>query len=221
MVSSASCEVGGGGFDPIETCPTLAAGRNEGFPSADEARKFELVLPSEYGTDRSWPLVFAYHGLGQNIDQMLDSGLREMADSFGVILAVPEGLDFGGSPGWDAVNTEAINKDLQLFDDMLTCVTAQYDIDRDRVFVTCMSNRGHMAAAQMAPRSTDIAAAAPISGGVITEWPAEAVAVPTSSPGAAWTTRPRAGLPPALPRPHRRVRGPGALPCEVRPRPRA
>ncbi len=175
----ASCDSGSGGFDPITDCPTLSHGLNTAFPSAEESRSFELVVPTQYDSGRGWPVVFAYHGLGGNIDDMLDSGLREFADSRGALLVVPQGLDFGGNPGWDAINTEATNRDLAFFDDMLYCLDEQYAVASDQVYVTGMSNGGLMTGALMARRSEVIAAAAPMSGGVITDWPAEATKVPT------------------------------------------
>ncbi len=177
----ASCDASGGEFDPIEACPAVTAGVNVGFRSAELDRSFELVLPSQYDPGLSWPVIVVYHGLGGNIGDMLDgdSNLRPFADARGALLVVPQGADFGGSPGWDAVNAPPRNRDIQLFDDLLTCVGEQYVVDPNRVYATGMSNGGLMTGALMAQRSEVLAAAAPMSGGVITDWSTEAANLPT------------------------------------------
>jgi dienelactone hydrolase len=165
-------------YTPIEACPALSAGLNADFPSGREPRSFEIVLPAS-PPEGPMPLVFAFHGLGGDIASMLEGAeLRAMADDRGAILVVPQGADFGGSPGWDAINADPYNKDIQLFDDLYTCVTAQYDVDLERVYATGMSNGGLLTGALMARRSDRLAAVAPMSGGVITTWPAEAAPLP-------------------------------------------
>lgn len=175
----ASCDGPSEGYTPIAACPTLSVGLNTGFPSAGEDRSFELVLPEAYDPAAVYPLVVAYHGLGGDIASMLDGAeLRGYADDRGIILAVPQGLDFGGSPGFDAINADPYNKDIQLFDDMFGCIRDQYAVDSERVYVTGMSNGGLMSGAIFARRSELLAAAAPFSGGVITEWPETAANLP-------------------------------------------
>ena len=178
---ASSCAAGGGDFDPIEVCPTVSPGVNTGFGSAERDRTFELVVPAQYDAGRPWPVIFVFHGLGGAIGDMLDgsSNLRPFADERGALLVVPQGADFGGSPGWDAVNAPPRNRDVQLFDDLLTCVGEQYVIDPERVYATGMSNGGLMTGALIAHRSEVLAAAAPMSGGVITDWSTEAAKVPT------------------------------------------
>ena len=173
-----SCGAAPEPYTPIETCPTVVAGLNMDFPSGREPRSFELVLPTTPPAE-PMPLVFAFHGLGGDIASMLDGAeLRALADARGVALVVPQGTDFGGSPGWDAINADPYNKDIQLFDDLYTCVTAQHPIDLDRVYVTGMSNGGLLSGALLARRADRLAAVAPMSGGVITTWPDDAAQVP-------------------------------------------
>jgi len=178
---AASCAADGGGYDPIEACPTVSAGVNTAFGSAELDRSFELVVPTQYDDGRPWPVIFVFHGLGGSTGDMLDgsSNLRPFADDRGALLVVPQGADFGGSPGWDAVNAPPRNRDIQLFDDLLTCVGEQYVLDPERVYATGMSNGGLMTGALIAHRSEVLAAAAPMSGGVITDWSTEAAKLPT------------------------------------------
>lgn len=151
----------------IATCPTVTDGVNTGFPSGGQSRTFEVVLPSTYDPLQSYPLVFVYHGFGGTSADMLDgTGLRAYADALDLILVVPQGMDLGGSTGWDTFSDPRTNLDLVLFDDVLTCATASFSIDPDRVHVTGMSNGGLETGYLIASRSDVIASAAPMSGGL-------------------------------------------------------
>ena len=50
--------------DPIMAYPELTDGLNEASPSAELKRSFKLVLPDGYDAEQSYPLLFAYPGLG-------------------------------------------------------------------------------------------------------------------------------------------------------------
>ncbi len=162
----------------IETCPTLTDGENTGFLSGGELRDFEVVLPEPYDPAVAWPLVFAFHGLGGTPASLLDgsSDLRPYASERGVILIVPQGLDSNGSTLWDTFGTPDTNVDIVLFDDLLTCASATWTVDPDRVYATGMSFGGLMTGALLSHRADVLAAAAPLSGGILTPF------APTAAP---------------------------------------
>ena len=165
-------------YSPIETCPEITVGNNTGFPSAGLERTFTVVAPDGWDGMAPLPLAFAFHGLGGTSAGLLDDTvLRPVAEERGLLLVVPDGTDFGGSPGWDPNNAPPFNADIQFFDDVLSCMDDK--ILQDRIYVTGHSNGGLMAGALLAHRADRLAAAAPFSGGVITEWPEEADKVPT------------------------------------------
>jgi dienelactone hydrolase len=163
----------------VDQCPAITEGSNTGFPGGGGDRSFELVLPSIYDAGQDWPVVFAFHGIGGTAGGLLGVGLREMADEAGAILVVPQAAELGGSVIWDAVSDEASNTDVLLFDDLLTCVGASFSVDADRVYATGMSNGGLMTGKLLALRGDVLAAAAPLSGGVLGTWP-DAPAPPPS-----------------------------------------
>ncbi len=151
----------------IATCPAVTAGVNTDFPSGGQLRSFEVVVPADYDPLLEWPLIAVFHGFGGTSGGMLDgTGLRPYADSLGAILVVPQGEDDAGSPLFDAFGPPESNLDLVLFDDLLTCASASFSIDPDRIHVTGMSNGGLMTGYLAATRSNVIASAAPMSGGI-------------------------------------------------------
>jgi len=159
----------GGGIDRIAPgdCPVLQAGETTTFPSAGNKRTVQIVLPGDYDAATAWPLVFAWHGLGGDATDFLDEGLREMADQAQAILIVPQAQELGGSLIWDVVTGEDNNQDLALYDDLLTCANQSFHVDPDRVYSTGMSNGGLMTGVLMSLRSDQLAAAAPLSGGML------------------------------------------------------
>lgn len=151
----------------IATCPTLTDGVNTGFPSGGQLRDFDVALPSTYDPLQSYPIVFVYHGFGGTSGDMLDgTGLRPYADAMDVILVAPQGMDLGGSTGWDTFSDPRTNLDLVLFDDLVTCASASFSVDPQRVHVTGMSNGGLETGYLIASRAGVIASAAPMSGGL-------------------------------------------------------
>lgn len=163
----------------VEECPAIVEGLNSGFPGGGGDRSFEVVLPSGVPGFAPWPVVFAFHGIGGTASGLLDVGLREMAEQAGVILIVPQAAELGGSVIWDAVSDEASNTDVLLFDDLLTCVGASFSVDPDRVYATGMSNGGLMTGKLLSLRGDVLAAAAPLSGGVLGTWPDDPAPPPT------------------------------------------
>ncbi|MCA9629369.1 MAG: prolyl oligopeptidase family serine peptidase [Myxococcales bacterium] len=162
-----SCDGAAAEIPRIDQCPTVSEGNNTGFPSGDEPREFELVLPSTYDAGKSYPLVFVYHGFGGKPTDMLDGvGFRARADEDDVILAAPKGLESGNGAAWNIATAAPQNVDVALFDDMLKCISESFSVDDQRIYVTGMSNGGLMTGTLIATRSDVIAAAAPFSGGI-------------------------------------------------------
>lgn len=143
------------------TCPTLVEGRNTAFTSGGEQRQFLLSLPEE---PVGAPLLFAWHPLGGTaswLERALD--LSTLADEEGVIIVTPDSCcsptEWGFFPGTNP------DPDLALFDDLLSCLTEQYQIDADRVYSTGFSAGALWTTYLGMHRSDYLAAIAPISGG--------------------------------------------------------
>jgi len=154
-------------LSPIETCPEMIAGRSLDFPSGGLEREYELHIPDDYTAGSAAPLVFVFHGIGSNIDQMLGAeNLLMEANRTGHIIVAPQALERGGTTAWDPVGEPGYNADITLFDDLLTCMSDQYTIDPDRIHVTGMSLGGLFTGTLISARSEVLASAAPFSGGL-------------------------------------------------------
>ncbi len=177
-------------YENIAKCPTLKAGMNK-MTSATFDRQFMLVLPAAAtGTDSvaKLPIVFVYHGNTGNAAGILKSTTwdtmhaNETADPF--ILVAPETSAIVGDskPVLDWRYGEKVfdadNRELVFFSDMLKCIGEQHAVNTDRVYVTDMSGGGMMTTFLTAHRGKHIAAAAPLSGGYLHDWPKEAAQVP-------------------------------------------
>jgi poly(3-hydroxybutyrate) depolymerase len=158
----------------------MVPGRSTDFPSGGSDREYELHVPDGYVPGTATPLVFVFHGIGSSIDGMLGAeNLLDEANETGHILVAPQALERGGTAAWDPVGGPDYNLDVVLFDDLFTCMSEQYTIDPERVYVTGMSLGGIFTGTLISSRSDVLAAAAPFSGGLFRPKSAGSVPIPT------------------------------------------
>ncbi len=156
-------------FDRIEDCPALAAGRNTMFPSAGFERTFDLYLPNDADPAEPAPLVFLFHGLGGDADEFITrTEMDTYVDDLGFVLVVPTSMQ--GGVEWDQLTLDD-NPDLTFFDDMVTCVTEQYNVDTDRIHATGLSAGGLFSSYLGLQRPAVLASVAPFSGGFLAGYP--------------------------------------------------
>jgi dienelactone hydrolase len=140
-------------------CPDFATGTvTLGVAGSD--RTLRIELPDD---PQGASVVFVWHWLGGNADEILDwMSMRDLARD-GAIVVAPEstGLLFE----WDFFDPSDGNPDLALFDASLTCLWEQHGIDPDRVYATGMSAGGLMTTFLTMHRADILAATAPFSGG--------------------------------------------------------
>ncbi|MCB9739618.1 MAG: prolyl oligopeptidase family serine peptidase [Deltaproteobacteria bacterium] len=172
-------------YDPIATCPKLAAGSNT-MTSATFERTFELYLPAA-ATDTSTklPIVFLYHGNTGNAKGIAEAtGWNTYYETAGAIVVVPNTTPEvdGSKPVLDWRFAEKVfdrdNRELVFFDDLRKCVAEQYAVDADRLYVTGMSAGGMMTTFLALNRGEAIAAVAPLAGGYLHDFPDAARKVP-------------------------------------------
>jgi predicted esterase len=164
----------------IDVCPTMLEGRMTAFPSGGLDREVEVVLPDGHNTDETWPLLIALHGIGSDIDAMVDgSNLREAVQTRGLVMVAPQAIDRGGTAAWDPVGAPNVNVDIVLVDDLITCASEQYKVDPERIYITGMSLGGLMTGTLISTRSEVFAAAMPFSGGFMTRPSDDTLAIPT------------------------------------------
>ncbi len=169
-------------MDP-EMCPDLQAGRNLGFESGGVERNFHLMVPADHQPGEMLPIVFLHHGIAGleppwgNVDSVIErSGIAPLVDSERFVLVVPAGrpeliAQWTQSPLGD-------DPDLAFFDDMLTCIGAQFGFDPARIHVLGHSAGGLFAVYLALRRFQVVASGAATSGAITIPYPDPAVRVP-------------------------------------------
>jgi polyhydroxybutyrate depolymerase len=156
--STASCtgKLGVAGDKPV----TLVVGGRE--------RAFDLHVPAKYDTTKRTPLVFLFHGYTQTAAEIATAThFAETADARGMIVAFPSGISNSFNAG-DCCGT-AVNESIDDVDftrAMITKIDGEYCVDAKRVFATGFSNGGYFAYFLACELSDQIAAVAPVSGGL-------------------------------------------------------
>ncbi len=182
LVALAGC-----GEEPEERRPPPPAVDLDLNPALIAERPFGVVVPSSY-SGAPTPLVIALHGLGHNGPDYAGpggtSGLAELAESRGFILAYPDGVEyeldtpFGTTflRAWNASCCNAFAAAIapylvgEVADDIayLRAVIAQlrvsYAIDDARIYAQGMSNGGFMAHTLACAAADKLAAIAPMAG---------------------------------------------------------
>lgn len=134
---------------------------NEQIRVGEKTRAFRLVVPEADG-DEPLPLVFAYHGLGDNKDLMAwYTRLGPVARREGFALVFPT----SDKLHWPLI-PQLATEDLEFHDKLYDHLTSQYNIDLNRVYLTGMSNGGYFSHLIASTRPDKIAAIAAHSGGM-------------------------------------------------------
>ncbi len=121
------------------------------------------------------PLVFVFHGHGQNgriarklfgIEEAWPQAFVIYPDGIG---GIPDEMDLKGEePGWQKDPGQLGDRDLKFFDEMLSLVTGSYMIDTSRIYSVGFSNGGRMTYLLWSQRLGKLAATAVFSSQVIT-----------------------------------------------------
>ena len=150
------------------TCPSLVAGRNA-LVSTGHARSFLVVVPKDLQPDELLPVVFLWHWLGGSADEFLRKGeVQAAVDSQRFLAVIPDAksdmifkwpFNIGDKPARQ-------EEEYKFFDDMLSCVSAQFHVNAN-----CVSTAGVSAGALftdqlVGARSQYLASALSLSGGV-------------------------------------------------------
>lgn len=132
--------------------PAGGCGKDPGFRGdmalkitvADVERDYILVVPPGYDPNKSYPLVFAWHGRGSNGAQARLYFKVEEASKGEAIFIYPYGLplaDMQDQTGWDL---DPANEDFALFDALLADALNNLCVDPSRVFSTGHSFGAYM-----------------------------------------------------------------------------
>lgn len=148
--------------------PTLKSGR-QSVQVNGQTRNFLIRIPENYNNTHPYPLVFAFHWNGGNMNEVDGGGtsgytwsyygLREQADKSTnkqMIFVAPDGL----SAGWANSN----GRDIAFVDEMLKLIKGNLCIDTTRIFALGFSYGGGMSYAIACSRAKVFRAVAVYSG---------------------------------------------------------
>ncbi len=132
--------------------------------AAGQARTYVITIPANADTSHALSIVFAWHGDGGT-----GSGLRsqlklEAEAKDKAIFVYPDGLSapYGS---WDLESGPPNNRDIALFDAIVTEASTKWCVDNKRVFSTGFSRGGFFTNHLACFRGDKLAAIAPQSGG--------------------------------------------------------
>jgi polyhydroxybutyrate depolymerase len=127
-------------------------------------REYILYVPATYTGDEAVPLLFNFHALGSNAQQQVAFGdFRPIADRDGFLVAHPQGTENDQGVNFWNFGAEGVD-DVGFTAAMIDSIAAEYNIDRDRVYSTGMSNGGFFSHHLAGLLSDEIAAIASVSG---------------------------------------------------------
>ncbi len=148
------------------------------------ARPYDSKVPTGYDAKQPTPLVILLHGYGASgVLQDAYFGLGRLVDQKGFLYAYPDGtLDAKGLRFWNATDAccdfqHTQVDDVAYLDAVISDMSAQYNVDPKRIFLTGHSNGGYMSHRYACDRSDHIAAFVALAGD---NWKDETRCKPTS-----------------------------------------
>ncbi|MBW2553449.1 MAG: hypothetical protein JRE20_04870, partial [Deltaproteobacteria bacterium] len=141
-------------------------GSSSGFTTGERTimsngveRVYYLKLPASYDYNTTYPLVFAFHGLGGDYTKWTE-GYYDLQDVVGeeAILVYPNALLKNNEPQWD------YDTDPRFFDDLYAELEANLCFDIRKVFAVGHSNGAGMSHTLGCKRGNKLRAIGPVAG---------------------------------------------------------
>lgn len=131
-------------------------------------RRYLLVAPPVVRPDQPIPVLFALHGGGGNARGFSQSGFSRLARSRGYLVVYPEGLERSWNDGYTRPLSRKRYRadDVAFLNALLGKLKRDFPVDPNRVYVAGISNGALMSHAWAMANSQDLAAIAPIAGGM-------------------------------------------------------
>lgn len=132
-------------------------------------RNYRLYIPTAYDGSTPVPLVLNLHGYSSDaFGQDLYANFRVIADTANFIIVLPNGtLDGLGLRYWNCFIQTGIGvDDVAFLSELIDTISANYNIDANRVYSTGMSNGGFMSHTLACELSNKIAAIASVAGSI-------------------------------------------------------
>jgi len=127
------------------------------------SRHYQLLVPASYDANLPTRLVFVFHGLGGDGNQIRAYFGFEAEAKGQALFVYPDGVAqavAGGGSGW-------AESDLSFFDAMVSEISASHCVDAKRVFAAGHSFGGYMSNLVGCERGDVVRAIAPVSGGLV------------------------------------------------------
>lgn len=137
------------------------------------SRRYGLFVPSSYDSESLIPLILAFHPAGgDGASFAYGTGLNEMAEHDGVMIAYPEGpqgyWDYGvGLAGWEVMGP--LNEDVVFVETLLDDLIENYAIDENRIYAVGHSNGARMVHRVGCEFADRLAGIASVAGSISTE----------------------------------------------------
>ncbi|MFN0049463.1 MAG: T9SS type A sorting domain-containing protein [Cytophagales bacterium] len=133
------------------------------------AREYRLYVPASYSPSKPAPLVLNLHGYtSNNLQQEFYGDFRAIADTAGFLLVHPNGtLDNNGNRFWNVGFFPSPIDDVGFLLALIDSISAEYNVNQQRVYSTGMSNGGFMSY-ELACKTARFAAVASVTGSITT-----------------------------------------------------
>lgn len=126
----------------------------------DMEREYIVQLPVNFNINKSYPVVFVYHGFG-GVKEFGSWLIGSLIDTEEIIGIYPQGVENSWNTGWEGIPSNA--DDIGFTLELLKWIKNEINVDKNRVYAAGYSN-GAVFTHKLA-RETDVfAAAAPIAG---------------------------------------------------------
>ena len=145
---------------------------NESMLHDGVTREYIVYVPAVYNGSSPVPLLFNFHGYGMSANSQMSYGnMRAVADTAGFILVYPQGTLFWGSPHWNVGSwtSGSTADDIGFTEAMIDTLSANYNIDLNRVYSCGYSNGGYFSFELACQLSAKIAAIGSVGGTMSTE----------------------------------------------------
>lgn len=147
--------------DPITNPNPIATGKiTTSIDVNGTEREYIIYIPENYTGNEALPLLFAFHGLGGNMQSSYEnSKFYELAETENFIAVHPNGI----SNKWNAV-TANNNIDIDFVEQLIVKLENEYNIDSTRIYSSGMSNGGYFSFLLACELSNKIAAIGSVTG---------------------------------------------------------
>jgi len=135
-------------------------------------REYIIHIPDMYNGATPVPILFNFHGYTMTAsNEMTYADFRSLADTAGFILVCPQGTLFKGNTHWNVGGwtNGSTSNDIGFVQAMIDEISANYNVDSERIYATGFSNGGFFSLLLACQLSNKIAAVASVGGSMTPE----------------------------------------------------